>query len=228
MPTGSDHSAVRRRVRDVIARLSREGKAVARLDGSVHDLFPVAVSLAEGEALRELVIDERATQTIEVGLGYGVSTLFICDGLLVNGHATAHHVAVDPHQTSRFSDCGLQFLEDAGVAPLVEHHARESQIVLPSLLAEGRCFDLAFVDGNHRFDGVFVDLVYLGRLVRAGGIVVLDDYQLPAVVRAASFFVTNLGWTLEEVSPPEDAHRWAVMRTADAPDTRRYDQYVDF
>jgi hypothetical protein len=30
--------------------------------------------------------------------------------------------------------------------------------------------------------------------------VFVDDYQLPAVARAVSFCVTNLDWTLEEVS----------------------------
>ena len=37
------------------------------------------------------------------------------------------------------------------------------------------------------FDGVIVDLIYLNRLVRPGGVVMLDDYQLPGVARAASF-----------------------------------------
>src|SRR5215212_88699 len=104
---------------------------------------------------------------------------------------------IDPYQATRFSDCGLQLLKEAGVSGLVEHRAEESQLALPQLLGEARVFDLAFVDGNHRFDGVFVDLVYLGRLVRPGGIVFLDDYQLPSVPRAASFFATNLGWKLE-------------------------------
>ena len=213
------------RVRGVIERLVRDGTAVARSDGSRHRLFPVAASAAEGEALRQWVVREGATRTIEIGLGYGISTLHICAGLLENADPTAHHVAIDPYQTTRFANCGLQFLDDAGVAALVEHHAEESQIVLPRFLSEGRHFDLAFVDGNHSFDGVFLDLIFLGRLVRPGGIIFLDDYHLPAIVRAVSFCLTNLGWTREDVS---EADHWAVLRTARAPDTRPYDYYVAF
>jgi len=99
------------------------------------------------------------------------------------------------------------------VADIVEHHREESQIVLPRFVSEGRCFDLAFVDGNHRFDGVFIDLSYLARLLRKGGIVFVDEYQLPAVARATAFFVTNVGCTLEEVSVAADDHHWAVLRT---------------
>ena len=223
-----DRDLALRRVRGVIERLVRDGTAVARSDGTLHDLFPVAASAAEGEALRGWILREGATETIEVGLGYGVSALHVLEGLLANADPAApRHVVIDPHQATRFSDCGLQFLEEAGVAGMVEHYAEVSETALPRLLGEGRSFDLAFVDGNHRFDGVFVDLFYLGRLVRPGGIVFLDDYQLPAVARAASFFASNLGWTLEEVSAPDDLHRWAVLRTSAVPDAP-YDHFVDF
>jgi len=212
----------------VIEGLVRDGTAVASYDETLHSLFPVAVSAAEGEALREWVVREGASQTIEIGLGYGISALHVCEGLLANADPAAQHVAIDPYQARRFSNCGLQFLEEAGVAGMVEHHEEESLTALARLLGEARSFNLAFVDGNHRFDGVFTDLVFLGRLVRAGGIIFVDDYQLPAVARAASFFLTNLGWTLEEVSPADDFHQWAILRTSAVPDSRPFDYYVDF
>ena len=217
-----------RQVRQVIERLLRDGTVVARSDGTVHRLFPIAIDAAEGEALHDRVVREGATRTIEIGLGYGISALFVCEALLRTGDPAARHVVVDPHQATRFADCGLQVLEEAGVASLVEHHAEESQLTLPRFLSEGRRFDLAFVDGNHRFDRIFLDLVYLGRLLHPGAIVLVDDYQLPAVARATSFCLTNLGWTLEEVSPADELHQWATLRTSVAPDTRPFDYYVEF
>ena len=202
-----DRASQLRRVHGVIERVVRECTVVARSDGTLHKIFPVSASAAEGEALRKWVIREEATQTIEIGLGYGISALHVCEGLLANADPTARHVVIDPYQATRFSDCGLQLLEEAGVAELV---------------------DLAFVDGNHRFDGFFVDLFYLGRLVQPGGIVFVDDYQLPAIARAASFFVTNLGWTLEEVSARDEFHEWAVLRTSVAHDTRPFDHFIEF
>jgi predicted O-methyltransferase YrrM len=224
----SDPGSALRRVRGVIERLVRDGTAVARSDGTLHDIFPVAVYATEGESLRAWVLREGATRTIEIGLGYGISALYVCEGLLGNADPAARHVVLDPNQATRFANCGLQFLEEAGVAGMIEHHAEASEIALPRFLGEGRRFDLAFVDGNHRFDGVFLDLVFLGRLLCAGGIVFVDDYQLPSVARAVSFCVTNLDWTLEEASAAHDLHRWAVLRTSAAADTRPFDYYVDF
>jgi len=216
------------RTRLVIDRLLRDRTAVARSDGTVHSLFPVAVNGAEGEALRDWVQRENATRTIEIGLGYGIAALFACEGLLASGDPTARHVVIDPYQATRFANCGLQFLDEAGAAELVEYHSEESAIALPRLLAEGRSFDLAFVDGNHRFDGVFLDLIYLGRLVRAGGIVFVDDYQLPSVRRAVSFCTINLGWKVEKLSTEDDVHHWTVLRTAHVPPQRPFDHYVHF
>ena len=210
----------------MIERVVRDGTVVA--NGRVHRVFPVAVSQSEGEALREWIRREGANHTIEIGLGYGVSTLYVCEGLIANAGRTARHVAIDPFEITTYGSCGLGLLDEAGVAGLVEHCADESQIALPRFLAEGRTFDLAFVDGNHRFDRVFLDLTYLGRLVRPGGIVFLDDYQLPAVARAVSFYLSNRDWTLEEVSPQSEFHQWVVVRTSRGPDRPAYDDFVDF
>jgi hypothetical protein len=47
-----DRSRAQRRVRAVIEHLIAEGTVVARSDGTLHELFPVAASATEGEALR--------------------------------------------------------------------------------------------------------------------------------------------------------------------------------
>jgi predicted O-methyltransferase YrrM len=53
---------------------------------------------------------------------------------------------VDTKNTNR----GLEILEEAGIKSLVEFHGEKSHLALPQFLKEGRQFDLAFVDGNHR------------------------------------------------------------------------------
>lgn len=216
------------RVRSVIERTIRDGKVIARSDNSVNDIFPVAINAIQGEALRSLVIKEKAVHSIEIGLAWGIGALHICEGLLMNGDQNAHHVVLDPFQATSFKNCGLQLLEEAGVLNLIEHFAEESQIVLPRFVKEGRHFDFAFVDGSHLFDRVFLDLIYLGRLVRPEGVIFADDYQAPAVAKAVSFCLNNLGWKLEETAPPDERHQWVVLRTVREPIPRSYPHFVDF
>lgn len=201
-----------------MTRIERLREARERLLASPQ-LFPIAIGPREGEALRDRVRNEGARRTLEVGLGWGVSALFICEGLLENG-AGIGHVACDPYQfeSPKFEGAGTRALEQAGIRDLVEFHAEESQILLPRLVAEGRRFDLAFIDGSHRFERVFLDLVYASRLVRDGGIVFVDDSQLPAVRRSIELCVSELGWQIEEEGEEGAAHHWLVARTR--PSTR--------
>ncbi len=46
-----------------------------------------------------------------------------------------HHITIDPHQATRFANGGLQLVQEAGIAEMVEFHAEESQITLPRLRA---------------------------------------------------------------------------------------------
>ena len=216
------------RVRAVIESLDREGSSLVNTGDAKADFRTVTITTREGEALRKWVLAEKAAHTIEVGLAFGFSALYICEGLLLNGNPDPRHVTLDPWQASGYANRGLEILEEAGVKTFIEFHGEKSQLALPQFLKEGRQFDLAFVDGNHRFDAVFVDLYYLGQLVRKGGIIILDDYDLPGIKKAASFFVNNLEWNIEETSAPDDVHQWVVLRTADGEDTRDFRYFVEF
>jgi predicted O-methyltransferase YrrM len=170
------------------------------------------------------VLREKAVRTVEVGLAYGFSTLHICEGLLINGNPGARTVAIDPNQLTGYASAGLRQLDEAGVTDMVEFYPEESQHVLPRFIRDGRIFDLAFVDGNHRFDFVFVDLFFLRTLVRKGGVVILDDYDLPGIRRAVSFFVTNCKWTIESANDEEVV----VLRTTTEPDARGFRFFAEF
>jgi hypothetical protein len=60
-----------------------------------------------------------------------------------------------------------------------------SSIALAQLASEGFLADAAFVDGSHRFHEVFVDLYFLRKIVRPGGLTVTDDNWAPSVRTAA-------------------------------------------
>ena len=198
-----------------MSRLDKDGTAVSRTDEKEHPVFPVAVSPEEAAWLRDWVCRERPTKTIEIGLGYGISALHICEGLLLNGEPADKHIVIDPHQHWRFSQLGLQHLEDAMVGDRVEFLDEESQTALPRFMQQKRSFDFAFVDGNHHFDYVFLDLFYLGRLLKKGSVIVLDDYSWAGINKAVSFCVTNLNWKIEDTFGD-----FVALRTSTEPDER--------
>jgi predicted O-methyltransferase YrrM len=216
-----------------VARIERVREVRERLLAD-DSLSPIAIGPSEGAALRDWVRREGARRTLEVGLGYAVSTLFICEGLLENGPEVGH-VALDPYQfesrpgdRTLYGGVGVATLKEAGVGDLVELIVERSETALPRLLFEGRRFDLAFVDGNHRFEGAFLDLVYCAKLIAPGAVLFADDAQLPAVRRAVQFCVSNLDWTVEGQGS-EGEHEWLVLRTG-PPEAfhRPFDSFIEF
>ncbi|HEY7529171.1 MAG TPA: class I SAM-dependent methyltransferase [Gemmatimonadota bacterium] len=158
-------------------------------DGSALGHASSSIRFETGALLYEFVRRERPLRTLETGMAYGMSTLFICQALRDNG--AGRHTAIDPSQTERFGGGGLHNVEHAGLADLLRFYEERSDQVLPRLCAEGERFDFAFVDGNHRFDFTLVDFFYVDRLLPVGGHVAFDDLWLPAVRKVISYALRN-------------------------------------
>ena len=164
-------------------------------DGSVMALSPHALEEVDAREIRELAIAERVGATLEVGLGLGLGAVALCEALIEVGRPDARHVVVERFPRD-FGGAGMRTLRDAGVDGLVEAVHAESQLALPRFVTEGRSFDLALIDGDHTFEGVFLDLCFADRLVRPGGLVIVDDLWMPAIRHAVSYVERNLGWEL--------------------------------
>src|SRR3989338_1678751 len=106
---------------------------------SVH---PHAISKNEGMFLRELILELKPKVSLEIGMAYGVSALFICDALAqVNGD---RHIIIDSGQYTGYKGTGLYNLKKAGHEKLIEFFAMKSHQALPKLTEEKRRIDFAF------------------------------------------------------------------------------------
>jgi len=154
-------------------------------DGNSYELTS-SIDKDEGEFLQNLIRNNNLTQSLEVGCAYGISSLFICNAL--SDKTSAHHIIIDPYQTTQWHGIGISNLEKAGFNffHLIE---KPSEIALPELLTKGDRFDFAFIDGWHTFDHTLLDFFYVNRLLRVGGIVAIDDATLPGVGKALHYIL---------------------------------------
>jgi predicted O-methyltransferase YrrM len=182
----------RERVREVRRRLARDGPPWSR--DRAGDFDAVTVPERDCDALRDLLIAEGVGTVVEVGLAYGSSALAIGEALVGVGAGRPLHLIIDPLQATEWSNVGWRLLRSAGLDTIARLVLQPSSMALPRLVAEGFTADAAFVDGSHRFHEVFVDLYFLRKIVRPGGVVILDDHWWPSVRTAGRYFETNLGW----------------------------------
>ncbi|MFZ0637855.1 MAG: class I SAM-dependent methyltransferase [Candidatus Acidiferrales bacterium] len=173
------------------------------------------------EFLKTLVVETTARVTLEVGLAFGVSALFICEGLREAGGQ--RHIAIDPNQTTQYQGIGIENARRAGFGDLVELREEASYVVLPELLASGVELDFAYIDGWHTLDYALVDFFYVDLMLKVGGIVAMDDCYFNGVHPVCRYIATNRAYRVRGVvedhapwrpSSVSRAIRWCAARSA--------------
>lgn len=179
-------------------------------EGNLINPFPSAVPFETGALLYDLVRRENLEKTLEVGMGYGLSTLFICQAHKDKGIGS--HTAIDPNQDAHFKSIGLLNVKKAGLVSILRFFQTPSLEVLPRLWIESEHFDFAFIDGMHLFDYVLVDFFYVDKLLKVGGSIAFDDIWMPAIRKVVAFVLRNRSYRL--VNPPPSKRITPLWRRA--------------
>jgi len=232
----------------MLARVRREayeaGHVVGRT-GKKIATFPTGMTPDGAATLTRTVRTEGATRILETGLALGLSTLAMIEASCELSPEAWRHVSVDPFQRRDWGESGLMLLERAGIVsergePGSQVGLRagsqtgfawieeDSTLALPRLVREGAGgFDLAFIDGGHTFDIVFADVLFAMRLVRGGGLIVVDDLWMPAIRTALDFFEKNMGLRREALAC-EGKRRFAFLRVPERAVARAWDHFAVF
>lgn len=148
-----------------------------------------------GNLMHEL----QAFKTLEVGMAYGASTLVFCGTHAKLGLPNSAHISIDPFQLRDYGNCGILNVKASNLDNYLKVYYEPSCIALPSLLSKSNEYDLIYVDGSHLFENVFVDVYYALKLLRAGGVVLLDDSFDPHVRKVISFVRKNFSEYIQDL-----------------------------
>ncbi len=127
---------------------------------------------------------------VEVGAYRGASTVALAMGLQDAGHGKVH--SIDPHKNYRGVLGGVfspddhiayeALLKRYGVESWVAHYCCESAACATSWTG---AIDLIWLDGDHSYEGVAMDLKLWLSFLADGGILILDDHSPDSEVEAA-------------------------------------------
>ena len=174
------------------------------------------INPACGAMLQKVILEVSPKVAVEVGLAYGVSTLYILDALREVGGQKL--IGIDPSQNGQWKGGGLHNLELAGYRGMYEFHENTSQLVLPGLVGRGERVGFGFIDGWHTFDHMLVDFFYIDQMLDIGGVVVFDDVGYPALRRLSEFVLANRSYeiygTVKHGGSPS-MRQWAKRKLSD-------------
>lgn len=169
-----------------------------RVSDTNNKTYPVhsAISEQEGNALQSIIKELKPKISVEIGLAYGVSALYICDAMKQANHSNFRHIVIDPQQSKEWRSIGYSNLKKAGFERNATFYEQSSHLVLPRLEEEGLSIDFAFIDGWHTFDYAMLDFFYLDRMLKVGGVIVLDDVWMPGVKKVARYILANRNYLI--------------------------------
>ena len=192
----------------VLEKILKSG-CVNSPDGKVIKLHS-NISKEEGVFLMKIIDELKPKVTLEVGLAYGISALFICQAL--EKYRNVRHIIMDPSQNKIWGGIGLYNLREAGYQEIIDFHEQPSQLFLPQLENNGVKIDFAFIDGWHTFDHTLVDFFYIDKLLNVGGVVVFDDSTWPSVSKVIRYVLKNRSYTVFRCFK-SDSFKYKIFQT---------------
>jgi predicted O-methyltransferase YrrM len=188
--------------------------------------YTSGISPREGFFIYSLAAENLDIKKIlEVGMANGTSALYILQAVVDRGE-TGHLLSLDPFQTEQWGDAGTLNVQAAKLDSYHELRQVLSEIGMPSLLAEGSKFDMVFVDGMHLFDNTLLDIFYAVRLLRKGGLLVVDDIKHRGVKKAIDFVDKNYKF-IRRIKDHVSKDTMALY-VVEKDDTRNWNHYINF
>jgi len=179
------------------------------------------VKQQEAEFIYHFLKQHQLTTTLEVGLGYGRSAIYIMS-------ATGQpHIAIDPFQQT-YQNGALANIEKAGLKNQFTHIAEFSHFALPSLCKQQKQFDFIFIDGDHKFDGILIDFYFSAMLLKDQGYILFHDTWMRATKLVTAFVENNRDDFRVVDTPLHNLHMIQKVKQQDARNGMYHREFYTF
>ncbi|NOR88437.1 MAG: hypothetical protein GQ527_12585 [Bacteroidales bacterium] len=142
------------------------------------------VKSSEAEFLYNFLKEKGITSTLETGFAYAKSASHIIAA------TNSQHIVIDPFQ-EHYQSLGIKNIKKLNFEKFLTHYNDYSHNTLPLLVRENKKFDFIFIDGDHKFDGEFVDFYYADLLLNDKGYVLMHDTWMRSTRLVMAFINSN-------------------------------------
>ena len=148
--------------------------------------YDSATPIKDGEAqfIYDFIKSHGIKKTLETGFAYAKSAAHII------ASTQSRHIAIDPFQ-DHYQRLGIKNIAALGFEKFLELREDYAHNVLPELIREKEKFEFIFVDGDHKFDGEFIDFYYADLLLESEGFILLHDTWMRSTRLLMKFISTN-------------------------------------
>jgi predicted O-methyltransferase YrrM len=199
----------------------RQSQAFEKIFSSYRDYPSRSIMSDESRALlHHLILMRRPERVLEIGTYNAGTTEVMARALWEAGHG--HIETIDPFGGERCPPIIASLPPE--VAKLVTFRPENSATHFDRAMSSNIHYDLVLVDGNHEFEFALFDVMCAARLMRPGGLIVMDNIEQVGPRLATRLFLErNPDWqdVTDVVRHIDSAAPFAVP-PASFPDTKFY------
>lgn len=120
--------------------------------------------------IRDMYVGKNDLSFMEIGVCEGWTTTKLLDDILTGENCKIY--CIDPNPTTLFYKNIKTHMSKV--------HIEESLSieVLPRMIVDNKLFDFIYIDGDHNAKGILEDMVLSWRLLKIGGVLLVDDYEM--------------------------------------------------
>ena len=167
----------------------------------------------QGLFLQNLVKKIKPTSSVEVGLAYGISSLFILESLKELGNADKSHVIFEPYPDEYWNNIGLLNIQRAGLEHLADFRKTFSSDGLIDLIKQNRSIQFAYIDSTKVFDILMADFFLINKILDIGGVIVFDDCAFPGIRKLVRYISKIPSYTIYDTfSKDEESSKRRTLK----------------
>ena len=181
------------------------------------------IYIPQGIIMYNMIVEHKYKKILEIGLCTGMSTAYLLTAAKETG---GHVISIDPEQTTKWNNTGLHLIEDMRCKSYHTWINEPSYLAIPVLLSKKNTkssFDFIFIDAWFTFDTTLIDIILADKLLRVGGIVVIDNYLHNTITTLMDNIIKN--WSHYKQI---ESHRTSIAFKKVAEGIQTYDFKVTF
>jgi predicted O-methyltransferase YrrM len=181
------------------------------------------IKYEEGITIYDTIIKNNFSKCLEIGMGYGISSIYILLALQKNPNNEKKLVSIDLLQSTQWKNFGIKILKFFNMIKYHKLIENIHYIELPKIVANKENYEFIFINSWYSFENMIIILFYCSKILQKDGIIIINEIYQPGIYKCIKYIDNNYKHFKRINSPPNIAVYQKIKE-----DNRSWDYHNNF
>ena len=181
------------------------------------------IKYEEGITIYNTIIKNNFSKCLEIGMGYGISSIYILLALQKNPNNEKKLVSIDLLESTQWKNFGIKILKFFNMIKYHKLIENIHYIELPKIVANKENYEFIYINSWYSFENMIIILFYCSKILQKDGIIIINEIYQPGIYKCIKYIDNNYKHFKRINSPPNIA---VYQKTKE--DNRSWDYHNNF